>query len=134
MIDATAHDPHGIPCERGAEWVHYNLGPGRSHTPLNVGINPEAAVPAYVNHGRWVVDCPDCRNAQLACKTDPRFMCNECGNVAVGSLWRPVIWPANVQGVESMLQNRPVENQNWEPAQSKVGLAIENLMHGGRIK
>ena len=90
MLDASAHEHHGIPPERGAEWVHYNLGPGHSRTPLNVGINPEATIPAYLNWGRWVVDCPDCKNAQLACRTDHRFLCDQCGNIAAGSLWRPV--------------------------------------------
>jgi len=133
MLDATAHDPHGIPPERGAEWVHYNL-PARSRTPLNVGVNPEATVPAYLNHARWVVDCPDCHNAQLACRTDHRFLCNECGNIAVGKLWRPVEWPNNVAAIESMLNGRPRENQNWEPGEQVVMLAIDNLTHTGRIK
>lgn len=134
MRDATSYAPHGIPAAHGAEWIHYNLGPGHSHSPLNVGTNPDATIQAYLNWGRWVVDCPDCRNAQLACRTDPRFMCNECGNVASGKLWRPVEWPPNVQAIETLLQNRPVENQNWTPSESRVGLAIENLTHTGRIK
>lgn len=119
--------------KRGAEWVHHMLGPA-SLAPLNVGVNPEATVPAYVNHGRWVVDCPDCRNAQLACRTDKRFMCNECGNIAVGKLWRPVEWPPNVQGIESMLENRPLVNQNWVPDETPVNLAIENLERTGKIR
>lgn len=133
MIDASAHDPKGIPPARGAEWVHHNL-PMRHRTPLNVGTNPEAGIKAYVNHGRWIVDCPDCCNAQLACRTDHRFMCNECGNVAGGSLWRPVEWPGNIAAIESMLENRPRENQNWVPGETAEILAIDNLTYGGRIR
>lgn len=132
LIDASAYAVSGIPAARGAEWIHHQLR--SSAAPLNAATDPEATVPAYVNHGRWVVDCPDCRNAQLACRTDHRFMCNECGNIAVGKLWRPVIWPANARGIEAMLQNRPSVNQNWYPEESKTGLAIENLMRMGRIK
>lgn len=133
MRDAGMYDSHGIPPQRGAEWVHHNL-PGRSHTPLNVGLNPDAPISVYANHGRWIVECPDCRNAQLACKTDLRFLCDQCGNVAAGKLWRPVVWPPDVNGIENLLKNRPVENQNWYPPESKTGLAIENLMRMGRIK
>lgn len=132
LIDASAYAVSGIPAARGAEWIHHQL---RSSTaPLSAATDPESGVPAYVNHGRWVVDCPDCRNAQLACRTDHRFMCNECGNVAVGNLWRPVIWPANAQKIESLLENRPRENQNWEPDESRVSLATQNLMNMGKIK
>lgn len=132
LIDASAYAVSGIPAARGAEWIHHQLG--ATSAPLGAESDPEAAVPAYVNHGRWVVDCPDCRNAQLACKTDHRFMCNECGNIAVSRLWRPVIWPAKPAAIEAMLGNRPRENQNWDPSEAAVGLAIENLENTGRIK
>lgn len=137
MHDATSYAAKiGGPCasqDHGAEWVHEMLGVA-SHAQLHVGLDPEAGIEAYVNHGRWIAECPDCHGAQLACRTDPRFMCNECGNVAVGKLWRPVIWPANAQGIENLLQGRPTANQNWYPDESKTGLAIENLMRMGRIK
>lgn len=140
LQDASAYlrmshlnDVHGIPDARGAEWIHHALGVPTA-ARLNVGIAKDAPVEVYVNHGRWVVECPDCNGAQLACRTDPRFMCNECGNVVCGNLWRPVVWPPNSTSIDSMLQNRPVRNQHWYPAESKTGLAIENLMHMGRIK
>lgn len=132
LIDASAYAVSGVPDARGAEWIHYQL---RSSTaPLSAGTDPEAVVPAYVNWGRWVVDCPDCSNAQLACRTDHRFLCNECGNVAVGNKWRPVQWPADVQAVENLLANRPKEFQNWVPGESTMTLATDNLTHTGRIK
>lgn len=119
--------------ERGAEWVHQMLGVA-SHAQLDADTDPTTSIYAYVNHGRWIAECPDCRAAQLACKTDPRFLCHECGNVAVGKLWRSVVWPSNVIGIENQLAGRPVENQNWEPGESRVSLAIDNLMNMGRIK
>lgn len=138
MQDASAYADkvrgHPAKAALGATWVHQMLGVA-SHAQLDVGTNPDPAtnIPAYVNHARWVVDCPDCRNAQLACKTDPRFLCDNCGNVAVGKLWRTVVWPANVVGIENMLQGRPFENQNWNPGDTGPQLGIENLTNMGKI-
>ena len=132
MQDATAYGVSGIPAARGAEWVHHSLR--RSLAPLSAATHPEATIPAYVNHGRWVADCPDCNNAQLACKTDHRFLCDECGNVVIGRLWRPVEWPADVQRIENLLTERPVANQNWVPGENLPLLAIDNLENMGRIK
>lgn len=132
LIDASAYAVSGIPPQRGAEWIHHQL---RSTTsPLGAGTDPEAAVPAYVNHGRWVVDCPDCHNAQLACRTDHRFLCNECGNIAVGRRWRPVVWPDDADKIAALLDHRPREFQNWMPGESRELLAIENLQHTGKVK
>lgn len=139
MQDATAYaakcQGSPVPAARGAEWVHHMLGP-HSMAPLSADLNPDPATAtfAYINHGRWVVDCPECRNAQLACRTDPRFMCNECGNVGCGRLWRQVVWPTNIQKVEGLLTNRPLANQNWTPDEKTVRLAIDNLAHMGKIK
>lgn len=140
MQDATGYlkakglrPVHGVPDHRGAEWAHHALG-AASVAQLNAATDPEATVPAYVNEGRWVVDCPDCNNAQLACRTDHRFMCNECGNLAIGRLWRPVRWPAEVHRIEPLLAGRPARNQNWIPGEVVELLAIENLENMGRIK
>lgn len=132
LIDASAYAVSGIPAARGAEWIHHQLR--LSPVPLAAEVDPEATVPAYVNHGRWVVDCPDCRNAQLACRTDRRFMCNECGNIAIGRLWRPVEWPDDAERIAGLLENRPRQYQNWNPAEGLEQLAIENLENTGKIK
>lgn len=86
------------------------------------------AVQVYVNHGRWIVECPDCRGAQLASPTDRRFMCSDCGNVDAGGAWRPVIWPSDKQAatIEELLALRPVENQNWRPGETARQLHAEN--------
>lgn len=132
LIDASAYAVAGVPAARGAEWIHHQLR--RSTGPLGAATHPEAIVYAYVNHGRWVVSCPDCHNAQLACATDHRFLCNECGNTSIGNLWRPVEWPADPQRIANLLENRPREYQNWNPGEDVRLLAIENLENTGRVK
>ena len=136
LRDATiyARYLHGTPAPevRGAEWVHHLTG--RPLAQLNKPTDPTATVAAYVNHGRWVVECPDCHGAQLACKTDHRFLCDECGNVAVGNRWRPVEWPGNAAQIDRMLTNRPIAHQNWSPGEAVELLAIDNLENTGKVK
>jgi hypothetical protein len=89
------------------------------------------AVHAHINHGRWIVQCPDCAGAQMACPDDRRFMCNYCGNALLDSLWRPVVWPKNKAAIEEILMLRKLPNQrNWLPHESHADLKAENEERG----
>lgn len=129
LHDASRQKSSGIPTKRGAEWapvLHWRA-PRPLADAMAARVGPAAiAVPAYVNAGRWVVECPDCHSAQLACRTDHRFMCSECANAAVGGLWRPVRWPAKVDQIEALLAVRPVENRNCMPGETLKQLRAEN--------
>ncbi len=129
LKDASAYSVPGIRDDRGAEWVHRRMG-SQSKGSLMAGVAPSGTIPVYVNHGRWVVDCPDCNGAQLACRTDRRFMCDECGNITIGGLWRPVDWPADIAAIEAVLQVRPLANQNWAPGETVQDLAADNNLRG----
>lgn len=117
----------GVPPARGAEWAP------RAHwtapAPLEAAMAAPTAhgesVSVVVNHGRWVVACPDCQGAQLACRTDKRFMCDECGNVAIGGEWRPVVWPPQATAIEAVLKRRRIVNQNWLPGETVQDLINE---------
>lgn len=87
------------------------------------------AVFVHINHGRWIVDCPDCNGAQLACLADHRFMCNECANVAVDHLWRPVVWPAEHRGITEAIDSRADRKlQNYEPGETLAELLEQNAV------
>lgn len=134
MRDASLQRLPQIPAGRGAEWVPVQcwtapapLGQAMTAATAPTGLS----VPAYANHGRWVVECPDCRGAQLACRTDLRFMCCECANAAVGGLWRPVTWPVDVAAIEAELEKRPdPETQNWLPGEALQQLVAEREAGG----
>jgi hypothetical protein len=115
-----------IPQDRGSEWVHHAPNVV-SMANLGASIAPDASVPVSVNHGRWVVDCPDCAGAQLACRTDHRFMCNVWGNVVFGGLSRGVDGPADADRIEALLLQRRPANQNWVPGETVDDLLGENL-------
>lgn len=115
--------------ERPAEW------------PLALkGIEPPAAtapaskkVTAYINHGRWVVECPDCRSAQAGSPADPRFFCIECRNGWVAGRWLKVEYPAGPRraDIEEALLRRPMSrNRNWYPHESVGDLRKQNVANG----
>lgn len=120
------------PADRAAEWAPAAFW--RATTPWEQARCAKtlrgADTPAYVSEGRWVIDCPDCGSAQMANRTDHRFMCSDCANIAVGGKWRPVVWPGDTEAIESVLEQRPVPNQNWAPGETVEQLAVENLAHG----
>lgn len=119
-----------VPPERGAEWVA--AAQWTAPRPFNPGAGTVGpAIPVRADWGRWVVGCPDCGSAQLACRTDPRFVCVECGNVAVNGAFRPVAWPRAAAAIERLLDARPdLSTQNWVPGETVAQLAAENKALG----
>ena len=78
----------------------------------------------YMNHGRWVVDCPDpvCAGAELAREL---FVCSNCKRTA------KVDWPDDKSLIDVATGARPVpETRNWVPGETLDDLYQENLMHG----
>jgi len=78
-------------------------------------------VHAYVNHGRWVADCP-CNGAELVAPGE-LMVCGSCG------ARNEVKFPANIDGIEGALEMRPPTNQNWH-GESVESLVAENIDHG----
>lgn len=128
LEDATKHAVAHIPPERGAEWALHRFGKG--HALAGAGRAVGEAVEAYVNHGRWIVECPDCASALLACHTDARFLCYECGNIANGGHWRPVAFPRKADVIDQLLMARPEKNRNWRPGETLKQLRAENTVMG----
>lgn len=83
-------------------------------------------IAARVNHGRWIVECPQdrCGGAQLASQIDLRFVCVECG---AGPY--KVVWPKTRAAIEEALEPRPEANRNWHPGETVKDLHAENAGH-----
>lgn len=85
---------------------------------------------AYVNHGRWMCNCPHCGAASWAPETMP-LCCVECGMKANGLRPCRVRFPENRWGIELVLKRRPeIETRNWTPGESLRDLLSENLKRG----
>lgn len=119
-----------LPSERSAELAPRMFWLAPTAPAFTADVSPGSPLVVYLNHGRWVVECPDCHGAQLACWTDRRFLCNECGNIAVTGLWRAIAWPADREAIEAVLALRPEVNQNWLPGETVAALKAESAAHG----
>jgi hypothetical protein len=123
MRDASFHGRvAGLPA---AASVPAQFWQGPVPPSFGVQASPEPPLKVYLNYGRWIAECPDCHGAQLACHEDPRFMCNECANVAAGRLWRAIEWPTDRARIEAALESRDVKNQNWLPGETVEDLKAE---------
>lgn len=59
----------------------------------NAGVASDMSVRVRVDRGRYIVECPFCRGAQFASRTDPIFLCCDCFNRPIRGALIPVEWP-----------------------------------------
>lgn len=77
---------------------------------------------AYVNWGRWVVDC-ECNGSGLSDRTIKQARCFDCGRVY------NVTFPKRAAQIEKVLLERPdPSTRNWA-GETVQALLDENVMH-----
>lgn len=97
----------------GDEWVPRWVGVCR--IPIDAGKD-DAGEPRTV----------DCGGALVVSHVDPRFYCIRCHNVATGRRWRRVIFPAERELGETVLEARHPANRIWEPGETVADLIAQN--------
>jgi hypothetical protein len=84
---------------------------------------------AYVNHGRWIAECP--RNCGGALSLTPRqtsYHCDECKWIG------GVEWPDNADEIMEALEQRVVpRTRNWFPRDHDLAIR-SNAPHGQTVK
>ena len=93
----------------------------------------ERVARAYINHGRWIVEC-ECHEAHQLKPGPKRWRCEmlvDGRHVGCGTEYS-VIWPNRKlrRQIETVLSTRPYENRNWWPWETVDQLVAENLEHG----
>ena len=82
---------------------------------------------AELNHGRWIVKCPECPSASErggpGFTDGVSFVCVNCGAGGVP------VWPEDRDRIEVAVQGRPQRNRNWEPGEPVDLLIAENIEH-----
>lgn len=80
---------------------------------------------AYVNHGRWIAECPNqCGSARKLEPNEVSFMCSEC-HVICG-----IEWPGDADEIWEALQERQFpRTKNWFPSGHDLALRA-GLPHG----
>lgn len=100
---------------------------------LRNGVVPEFTteeIMGYINHGRWVANCPNCNNGIECAPVFPFGLCLGCGNAYT------VVFPTEAKRTraEAALVVRPHENRNWFPDREEpADLELENEAHAGEI-
>lgn len=110
---------------------------------------------AYINHGRWLVDCPACGAPVLINPPEPA-LCGHCRPDAFAIMFvkRPgkevydpipdqerrteakrlssfkYELPKDWKKIFETLRNRPADKMNWLPGETLKDLKAENARHG----
>ncbi len=85
---------------------------------------------AYVNHGRWVADCPlGCGCAAIVQPGQPFDCRSRGGGFCCDALGSPVVCPPDALAIEHVLAGRPTPNRNWYVGETVDALRAENVAH-----
>lgn len=110
----------------GGLWQRRDVEP---FEPNSVAVGE--SIPAFVNSGRWIVQCPNCGSGQLVDPQQDRFLCVECVNDHLGRQWVTVVWPAELDAIEEVLSVRDeLSSMNWRPGETVEELQAENEANG----
>lgn len=99
-------------------------------------VSVTEALEARIDAGRWIVECPDCHDAQFVWPDDehPLFMCVTCFNATVEGLWRRVAVPEQRAAIEALLLKRPLPTvRHWRAGETIDELRAENRAHGHEV-
>jgi len=115
--------------KRGAQYALAWLAKSgrREPPPFPQGRSLERTVTAYVNHGRWLWDCPLCGSPYVA-SNDPRAFCVVCFNAGDG--WFPLEFPPERAAIDELLGRRPGDDSRHWTDETVEQLQAENLAHG----
>lgn len=91
--------------ERVVRWMETKAQRRIATPPRDVVIGTAYA---YINHGRWVADCP-CGSAQVVTPADPALYCVDC----LPDGWLTLIFPADCASAEAEVAELPKRERNW---------------------
>jgi hypothetical protein len=90
---------------------------------LEVSTNPP--LKARAEHARWIIDCPNCNNAEFLFE-DNLFFCSLCGNSDIDGKARQIKMPVERKQIETILGKRKIKNRHWFPGETIADLENEN--------
>ena len=92
---------------------------------LQLSILNAKPLEARIEYARWIVDCPNCSNAEFAFE-DKLFLCSLCGNSDIEGQLRKVKMPPQRPQIEKLLGKRAINNRHWYPDETIEKLQAEN--------
>lgn len=111
---------------RWRDFIEQNGAPERDDERSLEQTNEVVA--AYINHGRWVADCPNCNGGIAAWAENDACCCLDCGRVY------HAVFPSTRKRdkVEAILLERPSgAYMNWNPDRESIAdLKAESILRG----
>lgn len=83
---------------------------------------------ARLNHGRWLINCPECNGAELY-HGEPTFKCQNPGCPEYLKE-KPAAVTKLKNEIDALVKNRRRENMNWNIGESLEQLKRENARNG----
>lgn len=96
---------------------------------LNLPVYDFKPLEARIEYARFIVDCPNCNNAEYAFE-DKLFLCSQCFNSDIQGKVRKVKMPKERKQIEDILSKRAIKNKHWFPNETIEDLEKENISHG----
>lgn len=85
---------------------------------------------AHANHGRWIVECPECGyGATRYSSATPLFICTACGDTE----WTRVELHADHQDIADVLLERLLKNRHWLHTEDVEKLISENEANNVKV-
>lgn len=108
----------GIGCADVRSWI--SKLSSRAGKPWDGSLCKEL-IYAEVNWGRWIAVC-ECGGAEAVSASYAWFYCCSCGNQSSGGAARPVVFPENIEAIETELSKRNgcVSGAICKPEQSEL--------------
>lgn len=114
----------------------------------------DSSVNARIDFGRWVADCQECGGTEYVDVDEKIFFCFSCGNAAINGKALKVIFPENMDEIESELLQRKVVSgkeandivntmmskpmyaglgRSWNPGETVADLAEQRRRKEGKL-
>lgn len=88
---------------------------------------------ARIEYAQWIIDCPNCGNAEFAFE-DKLFFCSLCQNSDIAGKARKVKMHQQRKKIEDILGKRSIKNRHWYTNETVEDLENENISHGLEVK
>ncbi len=92
-------------------------------------LDDTTIVYAYVNHGRWLANCPVCNGGIPVHPTWNEGGCADCG-----TWFARIEVPVNWSQIEEILSVRKPANQNWDTGETIERLRSENIRFADQLR
>lgn len=128
QVILSAREHHSVRSAEALRRAHASAIARRVRQGHRIAVEESAEpVPARINHGSWLVDCP----CGAGCATDTEWRIACC--FGCGTVHTVVVFPKdkNLAAIERLILARPrMQNRHWTPDESVKTVRAINAANG----